>query len=43
MSADPQTFETYRPLLFSMAYRMLGSAMAAEDMVQEAYLRYETA
>lgn len=36
-------FETYRPLLFSIAYRMLGSAMEAEDMVQEAYLRYQAA
>lgn len=34
-------FETYRPLMFSIAYRMLGSAMEAEDMVQEAYLRYQ--
>lgn len=34
------TFETYRPLMFSIAYRMLGSAMEAEDIVQEAYLRY---
>jgi RNA polymerase sigma-70 factor, ECF subfamily len=33
-------FETHRPLLFSIAYRMLGSAMEAEDVVQEAYLRY---
>lgn len=33
-------FENYRPLLFSIAYRMLGSAMEAEDIVQEAYLRY---
>lgn len=33
-------FETYRPLLFSIAYRMLGSAMEAEDILQEAYLRY---
>jgi RNA polymerase sigma-70 factor, ECF subfamily len=43
MAFDPHTFEAYRPLLFSIAYRMLGSAMEAEDMVQEAYLRYERA
>jgi RNA polymerase sigma-70 factor (ECF subfamily) len=35
------TFEQHRPLLFSIAYRMLGSAMEAEDMVQETYLRYQ--
>lgn len=38
MQTDP--FEEYRSLLFAMAYRMVGSAMEAEDIVQEAYLRY---
>lgn len=35
-----QPFEQQRPLLFSIAYRMLGSVMEAEDAVQESYLRY---
>ncbi len=34
-------FDKYRPLLFSIAYRMLGSVMDAEDIVQEAYLRWQ--
>jgi RNA polymerase sigma-70 factor, ECF subfamily len=33
------SFEQHRPLLWSIAYRMLGSAAEAEDIVQEAYLR----
>src|SRR5689334_21133164 len=40
MSED---FYSYRPLLFSIAYRMTGSASEAEDIVQESYLRYHTA
>src|SRR3982751_636955 len=32
-------FEAHRPLLFSIAYRMLGSASEAEDVVQDAWLR----
>lgn len=34
-------FEELRSYLFSLAYRMLGSAADAEDIVQEAYLRWE--
>lgn len=36
-----ELFEQYRVLLFSIAYRMTGSASDAEDLVQEAYLRYQ--
>ena len=33
-------FESTRPLLFAIAYRMLGSVADAEDLVQDAYLRW---
>jgi RNA polymerase sigma-70 factor (ECF subfamily) len=33
-------FEDLRPLLFSIAYRILGSVSEAEDAVQETWLRY---
>lgn len=36
-------FQEYRPLLFSLAYRMIGSAAEAEDIVQDAYLRFQPA
>src|SRR5205807_9192705 len=41
--APAEDFQGYRPLLFSIAYRMLGSASDAEDIVQDAYLRYSAA
>jgi RNA polymerase sigma-70 factor, ECF subfamily len=35
-----EEFEQLRPLLFSIAYRLLGSVSEAEDAVQETWLRY---
>jgi RNA polymerase sigma-70 factor (ECF subfamily) len=40
---DLDEFLTARPRLFSVAYRMLGSASEAEDVLQEAYLRWQSA
>ena len=34
------TFETHRPRLIRIAYRLLGSVAEAEDVVQETYLRW---
>ncbi|MFD7908110.1 RNA polymerase sigma-70 factor [Kitasatospora sp. NPDC059722] len=36
-------FEELRPLLFSIAYRILGSVSEAEDAVQETWLRFDAA
>lgn len=35
-----EPYEQFRPLMLAIAYRMLGSASEAEDIVQEAFLRY---
>jgi len=43
VSDAPETFESLRPLLFAIAYRMLASVSDAEDVLQEAYLRYRRA
>jgi RNA polymerase sigma-70 factor (ECF subfamily) len=38
-----EEFEALRPLLFSIAYRILGSVSEAEDAVQETWLRWQDA
>ncbi|MFG2631242.1 RNA polymerase sigma factor SigJ [Streptomyces sp. NPDC048473] len=45
MTADTATdvFEDHRPVLIGVAYRMLGRIADAEDVVQEAWLRWSSA
>src|SRR6516164_710329 len=38
-----EAFHQYRALLLSIAYRMLGSWTDAEDVVQEAFIRWQAA
>jgi RNA polymerase sigma-70 factor (ECF subfamily) len=40
---DVAAFEAHRPALIGLAYRMLGSRAEAEDIVQDAYLRWHAA
>ncbi|MUM15598.1 RNA polymerase sigma-70 factor [Mycobacterium sp. CBMA271] len=39
-SAHGELFTNLRPLLFTIAYEMLGSATEADDVLQESYLRW---
>lgn len=41
MIADVETFSAHRPSLLALAYRMLGEVAKAEDIVQDAWLRWE--
>ena len=41
--SEADLFESHRRQLFAVAYRMLGSASDAEDVVQDAWLRYAAA
>jgi RNA polymerase sigma-70 factor (TIGR02957 family) len=40
---DTSQYTEYRPLMFSIAYRMTGSVSDSEDIVQEAFLRADKA
>ena len=38
---DAASFQIVRPRLFGIAYRVLGSASEADDMVQDAWIRWQ--
>ncbi|QJW99159.1 RNA polymerase sigma factor SigJ [Frigoriglobus tundricola] len=43
MNVDPSVLLGLRPRMMSVAYRMLGSVLDAEDAVQDAFVRFQTA
>jgi RNA polymerase sigma factor (sigma-70 family) len=43
IATDAATFDPVRPRLFGIAYRVLGSAADADDVVQDAWIRWERA
>jgi RNA polymerase sigma-70 factor, ECF subfamily len=40
-AADAATFEVVRPRLFGIAYRVMGGAADAEDVVQDTWIRWQ--
>lgn len=40
-TADAESFDTVRPRLFGIAYRVLGSPAEADDVVQDAWIRWQ--
>ena len=40
-SSHLDAFQVNRPWLFAIAYRMLGSASEADDVLQDAFLRFQ--
>jgi RNA polymerase sigma-70 factor (ECF subfamily) len=40
MNGTAEVFQSHRPRLFGIAYRMLGSRAEAEDLLQDAYVRW---
>ena len=43
LEAAARVFAEVRPRLFGIAYRMLGSATEAEDLLQDVWVRWQTA
>jgi RNA polymerase sigma-70 factor, ECF subfamily len=43
MNIDPLILERFRPRMMSVAYRMLGNVADAEDAVQDAFVRLQSA
>ncbi len=41
MKNDARAFESHRPALLALAYRMLGDMARAEDIVQDAWIRWQ--
>jgi RNA polymerase sigma-70 factor (ECF subfamily) len=42
MEQDTRSFEAHRPTLLALAYRMLGDMARAEDMVQDAWIKWQS-